>query len=1368
MKTKITCLLFVMFVSFVTTQAQDWNEIIKAVASDRAAGDSFGYAVAISGNYAIVGAVNEDEDVSGGNMMADAGSAYIFHYDGNDWVQDQKIVASDRAVGDHFGNSVAISGDYAIVGAIFENGNSGSVYIYYNNAGTWEEDQIITASDRASNDYFGMSVSISGDYAIVGASTEDEDENGLNYLRQSGSAYIFHHDGSWNQVQKIVASDRDSIDYFGISVAISGDYAIVGAYNEDNNVSGGDSLANAGSAYIFYNNGSSWVEDQKIVASDREEQDNFGYSVSISGDYAILGAYNEDEDATGANRLPGAGSAYIFYNNGSNWVQDQKIVASDREEQDYFGSSVSISGDYAIVGAYREDEDESGGNEMPEAGSAYVFYNNTGTWEEVQKAVASDRAEDDSLGFSVAISGDYIIIGAFGEDEDVSGSNPMTNAGSVYFFTASPIITGQPVNLSNVCVNSTETFSVSGDHIDDYQWQLSTDGGSDFNDISDGSVYSNTQTATLSVTVSSAMNSYQYRCAVSNSYSTVYSDAATLNLETENPVITSTHNDQTVNANTSCEASLPDYTGNVTATDNCDLSLDVTQSPVAGTTISGTTNQVTVTVTDDAGNDVDVSFNVEVVDITDPAITSTHNDQTVDADANCEATLPDYTGDVIATDNCDASLDITQSPVAGTTISGATNQVTLTVTDDAGNDVDVSFNVEVVDITDPAITSTHNDQTVDADASCEATLPDYTGDVTATDNCDASLDITQSPIASTTISGATNQVTLTVTDDAGNDVDVSFNVEVVDVTDPVITSTHNDQTVNGDANCEATLPDYKGDITATDNCDISLDVTQSPVTGTTITGATNLVTLTVTDDDGNSIDVSFNVEVVDITDPVITSTHSDQTVDANANCEAALPDYTGDITATDNCDISLDVTQSPLAGTTISGSANQVTLTVTDDAGNDVDVSFNVEVVDVTDPVITSTHNDQAINDVTNCSGVLPDYTGDVIATDNCDVSLEVTQLPIAGTSVSVSVTVTLTVTDDNGNFESVNFNVAVADNTDPVITSTHDDETIDAVANCQVGLPDYTANVTATDNCDTDLDVSQSPVVGTSISGSTNQVTLTVTDDTGNNVDVSFNVEVVDNSNPVITSTHNDQSIDADASCEAVLPDYTGDVTATDNCDATLDVTQSPVAGTSISGATNQVTLTVTDDAGNSVDISFNVEVIDNISPTITCLENQTVYYLTGQTFYTVSGTEFDPVSTNDNCGITGTTNDFNNLETLEGAELPIGTTTIIWTVTDDAGNFATCSFDVTVSETVGISNLSKSGISIYPNPTNGILKLEFKQIKVQKIRISDLSGRTKLEKTEIQPNETINLSHLRDGIYIIRIQTDKEIFITKIVKEN
>jgi hypothetical protein len=288
----------------------------------------------------------------------------------NDWNQVLKAVASDRESGDELGTSVAISGDYAIVGATGENGDlTGAAYIFVNDNGTWTEMQKLVANDREADDRFGYSVGISGNYAIVGAYCDDDDASGGNPLEWAGSAYIFANDGGiWSQVQKIVPSDRTEGDNFGASVGISGDYAIVGKLYEDEDATGGNPLTQAGAAYIFTNNGGTWTEVQKIVPSDREEWDYFGNHVAISGDYAIVGAYGEDEDAAGGNTISHAGSAYIFRNENGTWTEMQKIVASDRGAADYFGASVAISGDHVIVGAYFEDEDADGGNTASAAG----------------------------------------------------------------------------------------------------------------------------------------------------------------------------------------------------------------------------------------------------------------------------------------------------------------------------------------------------------------------------------------------------------------------------------------------------------------------------------------------------------------------------------------------------------------------------------------------------------------------------------------------------------------------------------------------------------------------------------------------------------------------------------------------------------------------------------------------------------------------------------------------------------------------------------------------------------------------------------------------------------------------------------------
>ena len=400
-----------------------------------------------------------------------------------------------------------------------------------------------------------------------------------------------------------------------------------------------------------------------------------------------------------------------------------------------------------------------------------------------------------------------------------------------------------------------------------------------------------------------------------------------------------------------------------------------------------------------------------------------------------------------------------------------------------------------------------------------------------------------------------------------------------------------------------------------------------------------------------------------------------------------------------------------------------------------------------------------------DCELSLPDFTGEIIVTDNCDDSLDIMQSPLAGTIISGAINeVTITVADDRGNQSEVSFNIEVVDQTSPVITSTHSDQIVDDAGNCEITLADYTGDVVATDNCDANPDVTQNPVAGTTISGAINIVTLTVTDASGNETEVTFNVEVTDTVGPNIISAHNDQILNAGPTCEANLPDYTGNVIATDNCDTNPEVTQNPVAGTTISGATNEVTITVTDASGNESEVTFNVEVADNEDPVIMCI-NDTAINLTSGTTYIVTGTEFDLASGNDNCGVDSIINNFNNSSTLAGGEFPVGTTTVVWTVFDDSGNESECTFNVTVNEPVGMETIRYKEISLYPNPVKQ--KIYLKSVEnIQNVKIYDLTGKIVIEKAGLIGNE-IDISNLFSGVYIVNINTENDSFTTKIIKE-
>ena len=373
--------------TFATTE-------FKLLASDGAVGDNFGDSVSINGDVALIGA-NGDDDY--GN---DSGSAYVFRWNGSNWVEEQKLLASDGAAGDRFGQGISISGDVALVAA------PGSVgaYVFRWNGSNWVEEQKLLASD----DGFGDSVSISGDVALLGASGEND--KGYN----SGAAFIFRWNGSnWVEEQKLLASDGAANDNFGDSVSISGDVALVGASEEEK---GGPQL---GKAYVFRWNGSNWVEEQTLRASDGADRDHFGDQVSISGDVALVGAAEEEKP------VPGPGKAYVFRWNGSNWVEEQKLLASDGGSADAFGVGASVSGDVALVGAPGEDGEDKG--------SVYVFRWNGSSWVEEQMLRASDGAEGNGFGGdeAVSISGEVALVGADNDDEKGNGS------GSAYVYALS-------------------------------------------------------------------------------------------------------------------------------------------------------------------------------------------------------------------------------------------------------------------------------------------------------------------------------------------------------------------------------------------------------------------------------------------------------------------------------------------------------------------------------------------------------------------------------------------------------------------------------------------------------------------------------------------------------------------------------------------------------------------------------------------------------------------------------------------------------------------------------------------------------------------------------------------------------------------
>ncbi|MDI1445034.1 FG-GAP repeat protein [Polyangium sp. 6x1] len=391
----------------VAFDSLEWTQGDKLVAPDGAKDADFGVSVAIDGDTAIVGAHADDL------IAENAGAAQVFVRKDGVWAPEQRLVAADAEATDGFGYAVAISGDLAIVGAPNEDDpaeNAGAAYIFVREGGVWKEQQKLVSPNAEILGSFGTSVAIVDDIALVGASRED----GLGF--DSGAAYVFVRDasgGMWGLQKKLVPADGTS-SHFGASVALSSTTAVVGAPRDNVGM-----VISVGAAYVYDRAEGAWEVEQRLVADDAGEQDYFGFSVSISGNTAVVGASGDDDVAEDG------GAAYVFSRVDKLWSAGQKLLPSTAEKFGRFGIATSISDDVAIVGTYLAGPNVTG------AGSAYVFVREGDVFTKDHRLLAPDGADADFFGISVAVSADTVLIGAPGDDNDKGD-----NAGSVYMFGA--------------------------------------------------------------------------------------------------------------------------------------------------------------------------------------------------------------------------------------------------------------------------------------------------------------------------------------------------------------------------------------------------------------------------------------------------------------------------------------------------------------------------------------------------------------------------------------------------------------------------------------------------------------------------------------------------------------------------------------------------------------------------------------------------------------------------------------------------------------------------------------------------------------------------------------------------------------------
>ncbi len=411
-----------------------WTEQQKLFPLDAAADDRFGSSLAADGDTVAVGVPSDDHD-----GFADSGSVSVYRKAGQTWSLEQRFFAVTPNEGHGFGQ-VALSGDTMIIGSpgyYYGATDAGTAYAYVRTGSTWSlQDQIVPADGSSEYEYFGIAVAVDGETAVVGAY---KDFTGPDRI---GSVYVYVKSGSsWNQQAKLVPSDGTDGDWFGLFVDIAGDTIVVGAPYAD------PDGTLSGSAYVFSRSGTTWTEQAKLAGSDIDEYDRFGWSVAVSGDTTLIGAYNDE--FTGNSD----GAAYVFHRSGTTWTQQTKLTPSVYTGADNFAMGVDLDGDVAVAGARYHDVGPSY-NE----GAVFIFDRTGSVWTERQILTASDHAMEDSLGEFVTISGETIVAGA-----NRRKLNGTENVGAAYFFDPSldvDLFVTKDDGLSTVSVGQEVTYTI--------------------------------------------------------------------------------------------------------------------------------------------------------------------------------------------------------------------------------------------------------------------------------------------------------------------------------------------------------------------------------------------------------------------------------------------------------------------------------------------------------------------------------------------------------------------------------------------------------------------------------------------------------------------------------------------------------------------------------------------------------------------------------------------------------------------------------------------------------------------------------------------------------------------------------------------
>lgn len=497
-KFKLIISLITLLVSTVLfLNAQPFYEIAKLAGDSLRLGDRMGYILDMSGDYMVAG-VPKNQLGTYPNAINGTGGVFIFKRNSSgEWTQVQYLIASDAQKWDEFGSSVAISDNFMIVGAQYEDYenegntilNTGAAYLFEKDEnGLWQEVQKIGASDKRYHDLFGKSVAIYESpntmdaYALVGAPSRDY-ISATDTILNVGACYIFKRTstGAWVEITSLMPTDGSSGDWFGGSLALYGQTAVISSTLADL-VTPSDTIIDAGAVYVFNrDNMGNWIESEKIQSIQSFEMGQFGHALAISEDQILIGTPYEDEDTTRSFITTRRGLAYTYYKNVDNqWVFGQRFIPEDTFGMYHgFGESVSISGDLAVVGSRNTHFPELGTVIWHPygIGSAFIYRKRaSGLWEEVQQIYASDPVGLDNFGSSVAVSGTYVVAGSPYADQTLYYGLPfhVGGKGVAYMFelcqvhdTHNPVVcrdymsmgTGKVYTSSGIYMDTIRTWS---------------------------------------------------------------------------------------------------------------------------------------------------------------------------------------------------------------------------------------------------------------------------------------------------------------------------------------------------------------------------------------------------------------------------------------------------------------------------------------------------------------------------------------------------------------------------------------------------------------------------------------------------------------------------------------------------------------------------------------------------------------------------------------------------------------------------------------------------------------------------------------------------------------------------------------------